>query len=105
MHGLIALQRPLSSTERAKPQPRIHATFHKPVILLYHIIQVLTLPQRTAVGEVAGLLEGLEGWGIGGVLINRDDPWGGRMRCPEGPAEKALGSLGTRVALSKKSMV
>jgi hypothetical protein len=43
---------------------------------------------------VACLLEGLEGWGIGGVLIDCDDPWGGRMLCPEGLAEKALGGLG-----------
>jgi len=32
--------------------------------------------------------------GIGGVLVDRDDPWGGRMLCPESIAEKALGGLG-----------
>ena len=37
MHCLIALQSPLSSTERAKPQPGIHATFHKTMILFHHL--------------------------------------------------------------------
>jgi len=38
MHGLIALQGPPSSTERAKPQAWIDAAFDKTMILLDHII-------------------------------------------------------------------
>jgi site-specific DNA recombinase len=60
----------------------------------HHVVEVLRLPQRTGVGEVACLLEGFEGWGIRRVLINRDDPWGGCMLGLEGLTEKALGGLG-----------
>ena len=37
-HCLITLQRPLGGTERAKPQPGIHAAFHKTMILFHHVV-------------------------------------------------------------------
>ena len=62
--------------------------------LFRHIIQVFALPQRTACWELSLLLQGRECWRIGGVLIDRDDPRGHRVLCPEGFLEEALGSLG-----------
>jgi len=48
------------------------------------------------------LLEGLESWRIRGVFVDCDDPWGGRMRGPEGLAEEALSGLSiTRLAKQK----
>jgi hypothetical protein len=38
MHGFIALDVPLRGVEGAKSPTRIHPMFHKPMILLHHII-------------------------------------------------------------------
>ena len=38
MHGFIALNVPLRGVEGAKSPTRIHPMFHKPMILLHHII-------------------------------------------------------------------
>jgi hypothetical protein len=42
-HGFIALDDPLHGVKGAKSSTRIHPMFHKPMILLHHIIYVLDL--------------------------------------------------------------
>jgi hypothetical protein len=43
VHDFITLDGPLRCGKRATPQPRVHPAFHKPVVLFYRIIQILTL--------------------------------------------------------------
>jgi hypothetical protein len=68
--------------ERAKPQARIDAAFEKTMILFDPVVAILALPQRTACGQLALLLEGFKGWRIRGVLIDRHDAGGSRMLGP-----------------------
>jgi len=79
MHGFIALDGPLRRVECPKPQPRIHETFHKPMILFDHIIQILALSEPTGLWEGAVLLEGVEGRWVRGVLVDGDHTGGARM--------------------------
>jgi len=51
VHGFIALDGPLCGGERSKSQRRIHAPFHKTMILLYEIIQTFALSQQTRLWE------------------------------------------------------
>ena len=45
MPGLIALEGPSGSTERAKPYAWIDGAFDKTLDLRHHVIEVLALPQ------------------------------------------------------------
>ena len=62
--------------------------------LVHHVVEVCALPQGTAHGEVTLLLTARARWRIRGVLLDRDDAWGGHRCCPEGLPEKALNSCG-----------
>jgi hypothetical protein len=59
----------------------------------YRIIQILALPQSRGLGERAFLVEGLECWGIRGVLVDRDDAGYYAVGSPQGFAEKLLSGL------------
>jgi len=63
MHRFIPLDSAPCREGRPKPQPRIDAAFDKAMILLYQIIQVLALPQRTGYGEAPVVLQLREGGG------------------------------------------
>jgi hypothetical protein len=45
VHGFIALDSPLRCMEGSKPQARVDAVFHKPLILFCHIIQIFALSE------------------------------------------------------------
>jgi hypothetical protein len=45
VHGFITLDGPLRRGKCSKPQPRIHAAFHQPMILFDDIIQILAWPE------------------------------------------------------------
>src|SRR6267142_3789591 len=60
VHGFITLDGPLRRGKCSKPQPRIHAAFHKPMILFDDIIQIFALPEETGLGEYPLLLKGLK---------------------------------------------
>ena len=51
VHGFIALDGPLRRGKCRKPQPWIHAAFHKPMILFHHIIQIFALSEPTGLWE------------------------------------------------------
>jgi hypothetical protein len=99
MDGFGTLDGALGRGERPKSSPRIYAAFHQPMILVHPIVQILTLPKQTRLWEGAVVLEGLESQGVGGVLVDRDDP--GRA-CMGGLRSAALAS---RLVLSLKSSV
>ena len=80
MHHFIPLNRPLCRVKGSKPQAEIHQAFHPTMILFYHIIQILALSEPTGLWERSVVLEGLKRQGIGGVLVDGNDPRGARMR-------------------------
>jgi hypothetical protein len=91
--GFIALDGPLRRVECPKSQPRIHAAFHKPVVLFYNVIQVLALSELTILRERLFLLKALEGGWIGGVLVDGDYSRDERMCGLEHLTEEALSRL------------
>jgi hypothetical protein len=61
VHRFITLDGPLGRGKRLKSQPRVHAAFHKSMILFHNIIQILALSELTAFWQGAIVLEGVEG--------------------------------------------
>jgi len=90
----IALDGPLRRVEGPNPQPRIHETFHKPVILLYPIIQILALSEPTGLWACAVLLEGVAGWWVRRVLVDGEHTGRARMCVPQHLAAAALSCIG-----------
>jgi hypothetical protein len=68
--------------------------FHKSTVLFHHIIYVLAVSEKAALCERSIVLEGLESRWVCGVLVDRDDPEGMRMRGLEHLAEEALSRIG-----------
>ena len=78
--------------ERATPPPQIDAAFHNIIILFHPIVEGLPVLQRTAMEELAFLLEDLEGRAIRRMLIGRTVPQGVCLLCPQALTAHELGS-------------
>jgi hypothetical protein len=75
------------------------------MILFYHIIQVLALPQQTGFWAGAVALEGIKGRRIRRILIHGAHAWQRRMTCIQHLPEKLFGGIGVTGGLSMKSNV
>ena len=64
------------------------------MILFDDVVEVLDLPQFTGVGNSPLFFQLLEGFWIGCVFINGDDPRSGGMRSSQRFREEAFGCLG-----------
>jgi hypothetical protein len=81
-HRFFTAEGSACGMERATPQARIDAACETTMILFDPVVAIRALPQRTACWQLALLLEGFKGWRIRGVLLDRHDAGGSRMRGP-----------------------
>jgi hypothetical protein len=94
MHDFITLDGPLCRGECSEPQPRIHVALHKPMVLFYHIIQVLTLSEPTGFRKCTVVLESVEGQWARRVLVDGDDARERRRARVQHLPEKLFGGVG-----------
>jgi len=75
VHDFVAPQRSPCRVKGAESQSRLHAPFNRSVILLDDVVQILARTQRADLGEDTFVTQGMEGAGIGGIVVNVDHPW------------------------------